>query len=321
VTHERGGPVADSSGFTGLTAYLKEETDRVEAALERALTALEASTAVEFPPASIPSDVLAAMRHGVMSGGKRLRPILCVSTYAACGGSRRRTAYDLAASLEMIHAYSLMHDDLPCMDDAELRRGRPTTHRVHGEDVTMRAGAALIPAAALQALRACTALGCPDATGREVTRCLLEASGAGGMVGGQWVDLLGEGQALGADDLDALHRMKTGALLAAALVMGATAAGADTATRDALERYGRAIGLAFQIADDILDATASAETLGKNPSDAELDKSTYVSLYGLDEARRQAQSQVDEALAALAGAGIEAPALEALGPFVVEREK
>jgi geranylgeranyl pyrophosphate synthase len=356
VTDERGDPVADSSGFPGLPAYLEEEAGHVEAALERAVAALEATPGDAGPDrgdsGSIPShdvipsdvipsdvipsdvippdivptgimppDVLAAIRHGVMSGGKRLRPILCVSAYAACGGDRREAAYDLAASLEMIHAYSLMHDDLPCMDDAELRRGRPTTHRVHGEDVTMRAGAALIPAAALQALAACARLGCPRDTALAVTQALLDASGAGGMVGGQWVDLLGEGQALGADELDALHRMKTGALLAASLVMGATAAGADTATRDALETYGRAIGLAFQIADDILDATASAETLGKNPSDADLDKSTYVSLYGLDEARRRAQAQVDQALAALAGAGVDAPALEALARYVIDREK
>jgi len=302
-----------NTDFPGLSTYLKDEARRVEAALERAVAALEAH--------ALDPDTLAAIRHGVMSGGKRLRPILCVSAYAACGGQRTAASYDLAASLEMIHAYSLMHDDLPCMDDAELRRGRPTTHRVHGEDVTMRAGAALIPAAALQALTACNSLGCSPETGVEVTRQLLEAAGAGGMVGGQWVDLLGEGSALGAEDLNALHRMKTGALLAASLVMGATAAGADATTRTDLETYGRAIGLAFQIADDILDATQTAETLGKNPSDAELDKSTYVSLYGLDEARRRAQEQIDEALAALTTAGIDAPALEALARYVVEREK
>jgi len=179
----------------------------------------------------------------------------------------------------------------------------------------------LIPGAALQALDACAELGCPPERGRAVARALMEASGAGGMVGGQWLDLLGEGQALGPDDLDGLHRRKTGALLSASLVMGALAAGAEPAVGEALERYGRAIGLAFQIADDILDATASAEELGKNPSDEDLDKSTYVSLYGLDEARRRAGSVVDEALAALDEAGLDAPALEALARYVVEREK
>lgn len=300
--------------FLGLSAYLAEEGARVESALARAVNRLHARLAPD-------QEVADAIRHGVMTGGKRLRPILCVSAWSACGGERTDAAYDLAASLEMIHAYSLMHDDLPCMDDAALRRGSPTTHRVHGEDVTMRAAAVLIPGAALQALEACNALGCPPERSRAVAKALMEASGAGGMVGGQWLDLLGEGRVLGPDELDGLHRRKTGALLAAALVMGAIAAGAEPRVREALERYGRCIGLAFQIADDILDATASAAELGKNPSDAELDKSTYVSLHGLDEARRRATSVVDEALAALDEAALDAPALAALARYVVERQK
>jgi len=301
--------------FPGLGVYLEQEGARVEVALERAVEGFSQSLR-EHP------DVRDALHHGVMSGGKRLRPILCVTAWSACRGSAcPDEIYDLAASLEMIHAYSLMHDDLPCMDDADLRRGRPTTHREHGEGATMRAGAVLIPAAAIHALEACDALGCSDEEGRAATQALLEASGAGGMVGGQWIDLLGEGQAFGPEDLDGLHRRKTGALLAASLVVGATAAGASPRVRDALERYGRAIGLAFQIADDILDATASAEALGKNPSDQELDKSTYVSLYGLDEARMRARGQIDEALTALAEAEIESPALEALARYVVERRK
>ena len=141
------------------------------------------------------------------------------------------------------------------------------------------------------------------------------------MVGGQWLDLLGEGRALLPEELNGLHRRKTGALLAAALVMGATAAGAEDDVTDALLRYGKAIGLAFQIADDILDATASAEALGKNPSDEELDKSTYVALYGLDEARRRARGEVDTALEALESASVESPALAALARYVVERGK
>jgi geranylgeranyl pyrophosphate synthase len=207
------------------------------------------------------------------------------------------------------------------MDDAELRRGRPTTHKVHGEELTARAGAVLIPAAALQAYRAASALGCGPDVAKRVASRLMEASGAGGMVGGQWLDLMGEGQALGAEDLDGLHRRKTGALLRASLELGALAAEAPALVVEALSTYGRAIGLAFQIADDILDATSSAETLGKNPSDAELDKSTYVSLYGLDEARIRASEQVDTAIAALAEAGIQAPALVALAGYIVQREK
>lgn len=293
-----------------LDAYLRAEAAPVQDALQRSAA---------WIADRVGTDVAAAITHGVLSEGKRLRPILCVTAYRACGGRASPSAYDLAASLELIHAYSLMLDDLPCMDDADLRRGRPTTHRAHGEDATIRGGAALIPAAALQAWTAAEALGCPGPVARAVVARLLEAAGGGGMVGGQWVDLEGEGRALGAEELDGLHRRKTGTLLAASLVLGATAAGADPATREALLRYGRAIGLAFQIADDILDATQSAETLGKNPSDAVLEKSTYVSLYGLDEARSRARAQVDEALAALESAGVDAPALVALARYVVER--
>lgn len=300
------------SAADGLTALLEAERARVEAALERALAAL----ARDIPP-----DLRDAVRHGVLGGGKRLRPILCVRAYEACGGSVGPAVYDLAASLELIHAYSLMHDDLPCMDDADLRRGRPSTHRAHGEDVTMRAGAALIPAAALQAMFACKALACPPARARAVAQALLEAAGAGGMVGGQWLDLLGEGRSLSAPELDDLHRRKTGALLAASLVMGALAAGASPSAVEALDEYGRSIGLAFQIADDILDATQQAATLGKNPSDLALGKSTYVSLHGLDAARALAKAQVDRAVAALRRAGLRSPALEALATYVVDRER
>jgi len=304
--------VTEGRTFNGLSPYLAEERDQVEAALARAVGHLEER---------LEPDVAEAVRHGVMGGGKRLRPILCVSAYMACGGVRRAERYDLGAALEMIHAYSLMHDDLPCMDDAELRRGRSTTHREHGEAVTIRAGAVLIPAAALQALRACAALGCTPQQARAVATELMRAAGAGGMVGGQWLDLLGEGTTLGPDALDDLHRRKTGALLASSLVMGALAAGAEDGVREALGEYGRAVGLAFQIADDILDATESAETLGKNPSDAALDKSTYVALYGLPEAQARASEQVRLACEALQGSGVDAPELEALARYVVEREK
>jgi len=304
--------VSPAHDTAGLTEYLEAQIEPVEAALLRAIAGVAGE---------LEEGVGAALEYGVTTGGKRLRPILCVTAYEACGGVVTDAAYDVAASLELIHAYSLMHDDLPCMDDAELRRGRPTAHRAHGEDTTMLAGAALIPAAALQALSACEALGCAPGQAKAVTRALLEAAGAGGMVGGQWLDLLGEGQALGASDLDGLHRRKTGALLEASLVMGGLAAGAGEDVQAALREYGAAIGLAFQIADDILDATQSAETLGKNPSDAELAKSTYVSLYGLDEARARARAEADRAVAALERAGIEAPMLAALARYVVDRDK
>lgn len=293
-------------------AFLAEQGPAVEEALERALLAL-------LP--ALPEALRGPLRHGVMSGGKRLRPILCVAAYEACGGEVSDATYDLAVSLELIHAYSLMHDDLPCMDDADLRRGTPTPHTLFGEAETARAALALIPAASGQAWRACLELGCDEGVARQVVLELNRAAGAGGMVGGQVLDLFGEDQTLDAEELDGLHRRKTGALLTCSLVVGGLAAGAKERTLGALERYARAIGLAFQVADDLLDATASAGDLGKNPSDAALGKSTYVSLYGLEEAGRRAGELVAEARRALEEAGVHAPALEALASYIVSRKR
>jgi len=295
-----------------LEAFLAEQGPAVEGALERALVAL-------LP--TLPEPLRGPLRHGVMSGGKRLRPILCVAAYEACGGEVSDAAYDLAVSLELIHAYSLMHDDLPCMDDADLRRGTPTPHSIFGEAETAKAALVLIPAASSQAWTACLALGRDEAVAGQVVLELNRAAGSGGMVGGQVLDLFGEDQVLTAEELDELHRRKTGALLTCSLVVGALAAGAGEHTLDTLERYARAIGLAFQVADDVLDATASAGDLGKNPSDAALGKSTYVSLHGLEEAGRRAEELVEEARQALGDAGVHAPALQALASYVVNRKR
>jgi geranylgeranyl pyrophosphate synthase len=294
-----------------LRAFLALERDRVKAALQDALA--------DILP-RVPEAHRQALAHGVSSGGKRLRPILCVAAYRAAGG-REEGIYALAASLELIHAYSLMHDDLPSMDDADLRRGEPTTHRLYGEVATMAAGALLIPSAASRAWDACLALGLEEGTAREIVRELARASGGGGMVGGQVLDLLAEEVTLSAEDLNDLHRRKTGALLRAALRMGAMAAEASAEELEALDRYGAAVGLAFQIADDLLDATSSTEALGKEPSDADLGKSTYVSLFGLEDAKRQAKDLADEAVAALSSGGLEAPELEALARFIVDRDR
>jgi len=297
-----------------LEAYLERERERVEAALVRAVARLAGL---------LSDDIGSAIRHGVLGGGKRIRPILCATAYRACRppGSEvdEDSLYDFVTSVELVHAYSLMHDDLPCMDDAALRRGRPSTHQEHGEEVTMRAGLALIPGAARQAWQALGCLGCPREVAVAVVRHLMEAAGAGGMVGGQWLDLEGEGRSLSGSELDELHRRKTGALLAASLVMGAMAAGAEGSVAESLHRYGRAVGLAFQIVDDILDATESAAVLGKNPSDAALGKSTYVALHGLEGARDRALAEADAARAALAEAGLHAPALSALAGWIVQR--
>jgi geranylgeranyl pyrophosphate synthase len=296
-----------------VTDFLAGEAVHVEAALERA---------VGWITTWIDTEVADAVAHGVLSGGKRLRPILFAAAYRGAGGEGKVGAvYDTAAALELIHAYSLMHDDLPCMDDAELRRGRPTTHRLHGPEVTVRAGAALIPAAARQALLGARSLGMPEERAREVVRLLMQAAGAGGMVGGQALDLLGEERLLTAPELDELHRHKTGALLTAAVTMGSTAAGAGPDVVDAFRRYGEAIGLAFQVADDLLDATSTADQLGKEPSDAELGKSTYVALFGLDEARRRGLALVSRAKEALADAGVSAAPLVALADYTMDRRR
>jgi geranylgeranyl pyrophosphate synthase len=294
-----------------LRAFLALERDRVEAALQDALA--------DILP-RVPEAHRQALAHGVSSGGKRLRPILCVAAYRAAGG-REEGIYALAASLELIHAYSLMHDDLPCMDDAELRRGEPTTHKLFGEGATMVAGALLIPFAARHAWASAMAMGLEETRGRILVAELSRAAGGGGMVGGQVLDLLGEEQTLSAPELDDLHRRKTGALLKTSLRMGGLAAGADGAVLDALDAYGAAIGLAFQIADDLLDATSTAQDLGKNPSDADLGKSTYVTLFGVEEAGRRAHSLVEEAVAVLRRSGLEAPELEALARYIVERKR
>jgi geranylgeranyl pyrophosphate synthase len=309
-----------------LDAFLRGERDRIEAALEGALERI-------LP--SLPASLRGPVRQGVTTGGKRLRPVLCVEAWRACtadaeGGAGSGPAtpgnrtpadvYALASSLELVHAYSLMHDDLPSMDDAPLRRGQPTPHITWGAGPTTVGGAALIPAAGQEAWGAAHRLGLPEHVARELVRTLARAAGGGGMVGGQALDLEGEGRALGRAELDALHRAKTGALLTASLRMGGLAALADPARLEGLERYGRAIGLAFQVADDILDATADAGALGKRPSDAELEKSTYVRLLGVDGARTEARALADEALGALSDAGVRSPALEALARYVVERD-
>jgi geranylgeranyl pyrophosphate synthase len=294
-----------------LGGFLATERKRIEDTLADVLVSLEEKVPRSYRP---------ALRHGVLSGGKRLRPILCVAAFRATGGTHPGI-YGLAASLELIHAYSLMHDDLPCMDDADLRRGEPTTHRAHGERPAVLAGAFLIPLAANQAWTSATMMGLAPEAGRAVVTELTRAAGGGGMVGGQVLDLLGEKRSLSPAELDDLHRRKTGALLRAALRIGAIAAGAEKGPLMALDAYGSAIGLAFQIADDLLDATSDPQVLGKNPSDSEMGKSTYVTLFGLEEAAARADGLVKEGLDALRRGEVVSPALEALARYIVDRRR
>ena len=295
-----------------LAAFLEARRKPLEGALHRSADALAAIVSPSLG---------AAVRAGVLSGGKRLRPILLVVAYEEVGALPAGPLYDLAASVELIHAYSLVHDDLPCMDDAPLRRGNPTVHIVHGVQIATTAGALLIPWAANQAYTASLALGRSEGQARDIAAHLLEAAGAGGMIGGQVLDLLGEGKSLDEGELADLHALKTGALLAASLEMGAMAAGAATELLVALGVFGRDIGLAFQVTDDVLDATATADVLGKRPSDAEMRKSTYVVLLGVEGARSHARELVARAVAALDAVGLAAPRLRQLARFIVERRR
>ena len=267
---------------------------------------------------AIPPPIADAVRYSVLGGGKRLRPQLVLSVYRASGGSGDASL--LAASVEIVHAYSLVHDDLPCMDDDSVRRGRPTLHRVYGVTVATLAGVTMVPVAARAALDGALALGLPLETCGSIVRQLMRASGAGGMVGGQLLDLEGEGKALTLADLERIHRAKTGALIAASVRIGATAAGASGDRAAALDRYGESVGLAFQIADDVLDATATSEQLGKTAGrDAALGKVTYPAVLGVEGAIARASELADDACVALESVGLLTPELEHLARFSVSR--
>jgi geranylgeranyl pyrophosphate synthase len=258
------------------------------------------------------------VRYSMLGGGKRLRPQLVLAVYRAAGGAGDASL--LAASVEIVHAYSLVHDDLPCMDNDNVRRGRPTLHRVYGVTVATIAGVTMVPFAARTALEGARALGLPLAACGSIVRELMRASGAGGMVGGQLLDLEGEGKPLTLADLERIHRAKTGALIAASVRIGATAAGASGARAAALDRYGESVGLAFQIADDVLDATATSEQLGKTAGrDAALGKVTYPAVLGVDGAIARASELADEACRALEEVRMLTPELAHLARFSVSR--
>jgi geranylgeranyl pyrophosphate synthase len=284
------------------------------AAIDRALSTLcdRAGSALDAP-------VRDAIRYSLLGGGKRLRGLLFLAAYRTGGGGADASA--LAAAVEVVHAYSLVHDDLPCMDDDDVRRGRPTVHRVYGVPVATAAGVAMVPLAAGAAFEAATALGLPAKSAAAVVIELMRASGAGGMIGGQLLDLEGEGRALDVAALEKIHRAKTGALIRASVVLGGMTAGATAGQLDALEQFGEAIGLAFQIADDVLDVTATTDRLGKTAGrDLDLRKGTYPALLGVNGATQRAMALVDEGCAALRAAGLLSTELDVLARFVVERE-
>jgi geranylgeranyl diphosphate synthase, type II len=250
-----------------------------------------------------------AFAYALRTPGKRVRPALVTAAFRAAGG-RGDAAACVAAAVETVHTYSLVHDDLPCMDDDDLRRGRPTTHCAFDVLTATRVGFLLVPVAAQVLAESADELGLEPALLRRMAEVLFEAGGIEGMVGGQWLDLEAEQRALDLPELIAIHRGKTGALIRASCVLGGLAARAEPAVVDALEAFGADIGLAFQIADDVLDATGTSAQLGKTAGrDAALQKSTYVRLLGVDGARSEAQRLERRAVEQLERAGVPTPAL------------
>jgi len=226
----------------------------------------------------------------------------------------------LACAPEVIHAYSLIHDDLPCMDDDDVRRGRPAVHKVYGSRTAILAGVAMIPLAARVVRDSARAMSISDDVSRRVLDALLEAGGKSGMIGGQLRDLTGEGLSLSLDELEAIHSAKTGALIVGSLRMGALAAGAEPSQLAALERYGRSVGLAFQIMDDVLDVTSTTTAMGKTAGrDAVLGKSTYPALLGVPRAQSRALALIDDGLRSLSEQKLLTQELSQVANFMVAR--
>jgi farnesyl diphosphate synthase len=289
-------------------SWMRSETEAVELALQN------------WVPAEAPAGLGLAMRYGVLDGGKRVRPLLVLAAAQAVHGSRG-AAIRAACAVELIHAYSLVHDDMPCMDNDVLRRGKPTVHVQFGEAKAMLAGDAM-QALAFEVLTPDDAPDVPPGLQARLCSLLARSAGHAGMAGGQAIDLASIGRPLHEDALRDMHHRKTGALLQASVLMGAACGSATPAQWSALSEYGDALGLAFQVVDDILDVTQASATLGKTAGkDLDNNKPTYVTVLGLDAARRHATDLRDKAQAALARSGLpDAAWLSLLADKVVERE-
>ncbi len=296
-----------------LAEFLEEARHRVEDALARYLPDSGDDLGVLCP-----SQLGQSMSYSLLAGGKRLRPVLCLMAAEACGGEVD-SALPVACALEMVHTYSLIHDDLPAMDDDDLRRGRPTCHKAFDEATAILAGDGLLTLAFEVVARHVR----PLEAAVECVRVLAEAAGPEGMVAGQMADLQAEGRDdVTLDALEAIHRRKTGALLRAALRMGGLAAGAGESTLRALDTYGLAVGLAFQIIDDLLDVEGDEAKLGKRVNkDSQLGKWTYPGLLGIEGSRQRARQLADEAVEALAPLGPRGERLRALALDLLERDR
>jgi geranylgeranyl diphosphate synthase type II len=266
-----------------------------------------------------PVSIHKAMRHSVFAGGKRLRPVLCMEAGRMVAGSLPAGIDELGAAVELLHTYSLIHDDLPALDNDDLRRGRPTCHKVFGEALAILAGDAL----QTRAYEVLAKLKCPAEARVRIVEEIARGTGTvDGMIGGQVVDLEAERTAPNAVMLEYIHRSKTGALIAASLVSGGLYAGGKNDAVVHLERFGRSIGLAFQIVDDVLDVTQTSEQLGKTAGkDTAAKKATYPALFGVDESLRKADELVSTAFAELDGFAERAETLKELARFLVERKK
>jgi geranylgeranyl diphosphate synthase, type II len=289
-----------------LAAYLTDRQPLVETALDAAVRP------------GYPDTIYAAMRYSLLAGGKRLRPILCLASCEAIGGNIE-LAMPTACALEMIHTMSLIHDDLPAMDDDDYRRGKLTNHKVYGEDIAILAGDGLL-AYAFEYIATQTQGVSADRVLKAIAH-LARAVGADGLVGGQVVDLESEGKDISVETLTYIHNHKTGALLEACVICGAVLAGATEAEIAKLSQFAQKIGLAFQIIDDILDITATQAELGKTAGkDLQAQKATYPKLWGLEESKRQADKLVAEAKSILTEFGDRAIPLQALADYITDRK-
>ena len=301
-------PLVSSSAPFDLPQFLAASTEAVNAALDRFLPKASAK----------PATIHKAMRYSLFAGGKRLRPAVCLAAAQACGGSPV-AALPLACAVECIHTYSLIHDDLPAMDDDDFRRGRPTNHKVFGEGIAILAGDALLT----QAFEiAALSDGWPRYSHQELILELARASGSLQLVGGQVADLEGEGKDVSVAQLRYIHERKTSALLCCAVRLGGMSANCTARQLEALTSFGYHVGLAFQVIDDILDVTQSSEQLGKTAGkDTAAKKATYPAIVGLDESRRIATRLTDRAFAALTPFRGRAQALEALATHLLQRDR
>lgn len=295
-------------------------SSRLQETLERGAQQIDAALDRLIPSAdTYPVSIHRAMRHSVFAGGKRIRPILCMEASRAVSGNIAAGVEDLGAALEMLHTYSLVHDDLPALDNDDLRRGKPTCHVVYGEATAILAGDAL----QTQAYEVLAMIQCPAEARVRIIEEIAHGTGTvAGMIGGQVVDLESEHASPDAKVLEYIHRAKTGALLTASVVSGGLYAGGSTQQIEALRSFGANIGLAFQIVDDVLDVTQSSEQLGKTAGkDTATQKLTYPALFGIEASLERADKLIGDAHSALSIFGDRAAMLKELANFLVQRKK